>query len=173
MLSLPSAQLILASGVLVSVVAMPSSYASESEDRAALNAAGEAWVDAFNARDADAMVALTTEDVVVLPPNAEPLRGRESVRTIWRRAVASAKANARVSVEETVVSGDYAFRMGEYVYTLPNGVVVERGKFLEVWRHTSDGWRIHRDMFSSNRPLQVPPPGPLPSEPRMDGADAR
>ena len=141
---------------------------AESDDRAQLDAASEAWVAAFNARDADAMVALTTEDVVLLPPNAEPVRGREAVRTIWTRAVASAKADASVTVDETVISGDYAYKTGSYVYTLPNGVVVERGKFLEVWKRTDAGWRIHRDMFSSNLPVRVPVPDPPPSQPRMD-----
>lgn len=142
--------------------------AAQSDDRAALDAATEAWVAAFNARDADAMVALTTEDVVLLPPNAEPIRGQEAVRTIWSRAVASAKAEATVTVDETIISGDYAYKTGAYVYTLPNGVVVERGKFLEIWKRTDEGWRIHRDMFSSNLPVRVPVPDPPPSQPRMD-----
>ena len=142
--------------------------AAQSDDRAALDAATDAWVAAFNARDADAMVALTTEDVLLLPPNAEPIRGQEAVRTIWSRAVASAKAEATVTVDETVIIGDYAYKTGSFVYTLPNGVVVERGKFLEIWKRTDEGWRIHRDMFSSNLPVRVPVPDPPPSQPRMD-----
>ena len=40
--------------------------AAADSDRVALDAATQAWVDAFNARDADAMAALATEDVVLL-----------------------------------------------------------------------------------------------------------
>jgi len=142
--------------------------AAADSDRLALDAATQAWVDAFNARDADAMAALTTEDVVLLPPNADPVRGQEAVRAIWGRAVAGAKAKASVTVAETEIAGEYAWKSGSYVYTLPNGVVVERGKFLEIWKRTDAGWKIHRDMYSSNLPVRIPPPDPPPSQPRMD-----
>ena len=46
----------------------PIALGDEAADRAALEAATQVWINAFNARDADAMIALTTEDVVLLDP---------------------------------------------------------------------------------------------------------
>ena len=139
--------------------------ASEVADRSALDSAQQAWVAAFNAHDADAMVALTTVDIVLLPPNAPPIRGREAVRALWRQAASTAKVHATVTNEETVVIGEFAWSMGAFTHTLPNGVVVSRGKFLEIWQRVDGQWKIHRDMFSGNaatakrkfEPIRDPP----------------
>jgi uncharacterized protein (TIGR02246 family) len=139
-------------------------------DTAALEAATQAWADAFNARDADAMAALTTEDVVLLPPNAEPVRGREAVHATWRLATAKARTQIAVTTEETVIAGDVAWQMGVFAYSLPSGAVVSRGKFLEIWKRVDGQWKIHRDMFSGNAAASRPKfePIPRPNEPVLD-----
>lgn len=144
--------------------------ADDAADRAALDAATQAWVAAFNARDADAMAALTTEDMILLPPNAEPVRGRDAVREVWKQAVSTAKATASISTEETVIAGDIAYKLGSFTYTLPTGTVVGRGKFLEIWKRVDGKWKIHRDMFSGNAPAPKPEITPMPpvQEPRLD-----
>ena len=149
--------------------------ASEVADRSALDAAQQAWVAAFNARDADAMAALTTVDVVLLPPNALPVRGREAVRAVWRQAASTAKAYATVTNEETVMLGEFAWSMGAFTHTLPNGAVVSRGKFVEIWQRVDGQWKIHRDMFSSNAVAEKPKlqPIPRPSEPVLDAPDVK
>ena len=144
--------------------------ADEAADRAALDAAKQAWVAAFNARDADAMAALTTRDIVLLAPNAAPVKGREAVRAIWRQAVSTAKVHATATTEETVIAGDFAWRMGAFTHTLPNGAMVSRGKFLEIWKRIDGRWKLHRDMFSSITAAARPKPAPMPrpSEPVLD-----
>ena len=149
--------------------------ASEVADRSALDAAQQAWVEAFNARDADAMAALTTVDVVLLPPNAPVVRGRDAVHALWRQAASTAKAHATVTNEETVILGEFAWSMGAFTHTLPNGAVVSRGKFLEIWQRVDGEWKIHRDMFSSNAAAAKPKfePIPRPSEPVLDSPDVK
>jgi len=144
--------------------------ASELADRSALDAAQQAWVEAFNARDADAMAALTTVGIVLLPPNAPAVRGRNAVHALWRQAASTAKAHATVVNEETVILGEFAWSMGAFTHTLPNGAVVSRGKFLEIWQLVDGQWKIHRDMYSSNAPTtrRKFEPVPRPSEPVLD-----
>ncbi len=165
--------LALAPALLLGVVG--TAQASEAADRSALDAAQQAWVAAFNAHDADAMVALTTVDIVLLPPNAPPVRGREAVRALWHQAASAAKAHATVTNDETVVIGEFAWSMGAFTHTLPNGVVVSRGKFLEIWQRVDGQWKIHRDMFSGNSPAAKPKfaPIPRPSEPVLDAPDVK
>jgi ketosteroid isomerase-like protein len=144
--------------------------AGEAADRTALDAAQQAWVAAFNARDADAMAALTTADVVLLAPNSPPVRGREAVRALWRQAASTARTHVAAENEETVILGEFAWSMGSFTHTLPNGAVVKRGKFLEIWQRVDGQWKVHRDMFSDNAADAKPgfEPMPRPSEPVLD-----
>jgi ketosteroid isomerase-like protein len=148
--------------------------ADEAADRAALDAAKQAWVAAFNARDADAMAALTTRDIVLLAPNAAPVRGREAVRAVWRQAASTAKVHTTATTEETVIAGGFAWTMGSFTHTLPDGAVVSRGRFLEIWKRVDGQWKMHRDMFSSNAAAAKPKfaPVPRPSEPVLDSSGA-
>jgi ketosteroid isomerase-like protein len=33
-----------------------------------------------------------------------------------------------------------------------NGNKLDEGKVVVIWKKTADGWKMHRDMFSSNKP---------------------
>jgi ketosteroid isomerase-like protein len=144
--------------------------ADEAADRAALDLAKQAWVGAFNARNADAMAEIVTEDIVMLAPNAPPVKGREAVRAVWRQAVSSSKVHATVTTDETVILGQFAWRMGAYTHTLPTGTVVSRGKCLEIWKRVDGQWKMYRYMFSGNEVAPRPKfaPVPRPSEPVLD-----
>jgi len=141
--------------------------ASEASDRAALEAAAQGWVKAFNARDANALVALATADVVLLDPNLAPVSGQAAARTAWQRAVAVAQGQVTAATKEIVIAGDVAWRLGALTHTLPNAAVASRGQSLEIWKRVNGSWKIHRQMSSSIlAPPQLPRP-PL-SEPVLD-----
>jgi ketosteroid isomerase-like protein len=137
-------------------------------ERVSLDRQARAWDDAFERRDAEAMVAMMTDDVIVLPPNAPPVRGREAAAALWRRTLSRPQRALSVTIEETVIVDDYGWRLGQFFHTLPAGRVTGGGKFIEIWQRIDGEWKLHRDMFSSNEPLGVPPPTPLPSQPRLD-----
>lgn len=152
----------------------------EVADRAAIDDASQSWVTAFNARDANAMAQLATEDIVLMPPGSAPVRGWEAAARSWR--VAASKANDRLaaSAEEVVITGDFAWAVGSFTRTLPNGTVVDQGKFLKVWKRVDGRWKIHRDMFSSNlapakrllKPVR-PPDQPVLDETSAGGRSGR
>lgn len=147
----------------------PTAPADEPADRAALEAAAQAWATAFNACDADAMAALATADVVSLEAHAPPASGREAVRAAWRQAASAAKTRIAIASKETAITGGFAWKISALVYTAPGGGVVSRGHLLEIWRKVDGQWKIHRQMSSgelAGRPRLEP--RPVPSEPILD-----
>ncbi len=44
----------------------------------------------------------------------------------------------------------YTTEQGTYEVFDVNNSVLDKGKFLVVWTKTPDGWKMYRDMFSSN-----------------------
>ena len=143
--------------------------AGESADRAAIEAAAQAWAAAFNARDADAMAAIATEDVVLLAPDVAPSSGREAARAAWRLAMPGAGGLLTIVNKETVVMGDFAWKVGAAALTLPDDPMIRRGQLLEIWKRIDGHWKIHRQMSSGIlTPMPAFAPRPVPSGPVTD-----
>jgi ketosteroid isomerase-like protein len=150
----------------------PLALADEAAERAALEAATQAWINAFNARDTDALVALATQDVVLMDPSvAAPVSGRDAARGAWAKAVTAAQGHVTTATKEAVIVGNIAWRIGALTHKLPNGDVVSRGQSLEIWQRVNGGWKIHRQMSSGVLAQLKPVPRRLPTEPILDTPD--
>ena len=155
--------------VLPLVFCAAMAWGDEPADRAALEAASQAWAVAFNARDADGMAALATPDVVSMEANAAPAAGRDAVRAAWLQAACTARSRMTIVTKEIVVAGGIAWKISAVTRAQPGGAVVGRGHLLEIWQKGDGRWKIHRQLSSgelAGRPrLQ---PRPVPSEPVLD-----
>lgn len=114
------------------------------------------WVEAVEAGDAAAIAELYREDGRVMPPNAEPALGRDSVRAFWEEVLQLPGLN--FSFEPTTVrvadSGDIAYAIGTYQlsYNVDEEPVQDAGKYIDLWEKVDGEWRVVADMFSSNLP---------------------
>lgn len=115
-----------------------------------------AWSRAFGEKDTVWIAEHLSSDVRIMPPNAEPLVGRDAVRAWWGEMART--EGLQISWEPTEAhvsaSGDMAYDVGTYEMTLPDGST-DSGKYLVVWVKEGGEWKIAADMFSSNQP----PPG--------------
>jgi len=145
----------------------PLTLADEAADRGALEAAAQAWIKAFNARDVDALAALATDNVVLMDPNVAPVSGQKAAREAWGKALANAKYQLTTATKEAVIAGDVAWRIGALAHTLPNGVV-NHGQSLEIWKRVNGEWKIHRQMSSTILAQPKLLSRPLPSDPVLD-----
>ncbi len=66
----------------------------------------QAWVDAFNRRDADQIASLYTEDAVNHQVANEPVNGREDIRAMFKREFAA--AGMICQIENLFEDGEWA-----------------------------------------------------------------
>lgn len=114
--------------------------------------ANEQLMAAVRAGDPDRAAALYTEDGQVLAPNQETLSGRDAIAGFFR---ATAEMGVRELVLETAeldLLGETIVEIGGYRLLDAGAQAVDAGKYLVVWKHTADGWRLHRDIINSNLP---------------------
>ncbi|MFV1987247.1 MAG: DUF4440 domain-containing protein [Gemmatimonadota bacterium] len=103
------------------------------------------WEAALIAGDPEGAVsAVFTEDALRLPAGEPVVRGRAAIADAL--AGSAALAEARFDLEDIEVDGELAYAAGTYSVRAPEGDPLT-GKFLEVWKRTRDGWRIHRVMW--------------------------
>ena len=53
---------------------------------------------------------------------------------------------------ETERYGDTASEIGRYILEGEGNQVLDRGKYIVIWKREADQWKIHRDIFNTSMP---------------------
>ena len=140
---------VLAVSAIQSAVAAPPAAA-------AIHAADEAWVKAFNTRNPDTMAAQYDAQAVLLPPGAPAVQGQAAIRAFFASMMPEA---TKGGLEFTLgakpaagARGDLGWSSGSYVLKDGAGHVLETGKYLSVSRKIDGKWLYIRDTWNSDSP---------------------
>lgn len=129
-----------------------SAAATDAVGMAVLEAGAALFMEAFNSEDADALAALFTEEGVMLPPNAPAIFGRDAIRAGNREAFAMVDHAIELEDLEIKVEGDLGYKAGRYRVRTKDDQLIDRGKYIEIWRKVDGQWKIHRDIWNSSMP---------------------
>jgi ketosteroid isomerase-like protein len=118
-------------------------------DKSALEAGAVAWMEAFSAKDLDAITAFYAEDAVLLPPSAPAIFGRDAINATLQELFAAGLAIQLEDLEIKVV-GDLGYKAGRYRTTAEDGSLIDRGKYIEIWTKVDGDWVLHRNIWNSS-----------------------
>src|SRR5215510_13589916 len=121
-------------------------------DQQAIRQASTTLESAFNAKDVDKILGLYTENSVFMPPNKPLLRGRASLKGFYDGLLAGGSKDLKITSADVSGHGPLAYESGSY--TMMNGTVPDRGKYLFVFRNMAGNWRIEYTSWSSDLPPQ-------------------
>ena len=103
---------------------------------------------AFFKGDAEALSSIYTEDAEWLVPEAPPIRGRQAIAQAWKGVIGNGGNRVRVETREVQERGDWAYEVGAFTATAPDGAVLNAGKYIVIWQRQPNGdWKTHRDIF--------------------------
>jgi uncharacterized protein (TIGR02246 family) len=132
------------------------------EVRSSIEAVNKQFMEAFSRRDAAAIGLLYAEDAQVLPPGEPPLEGREAIANMWQSFLALPISGIQLQTVDLGTEGDTAWEVGRYTMVGADGAPQEAGKYVVIWKHDESGWKMYRDMWSSNTPAAAPATGAPP-----------
>lgn len=131
-----------------------STFAAE---KSAMEETSRKYEQAYAAADAATLASLYTEGAILLPDDAEMVRGRQAIREFFSAGMGSG-ATIKFTTLQIEGEGDLAFEVGRYDYSVqPEGQDAQEssGKYVVVWRKGTDGvWRAHVDIW--NQTPQAP-----------------
>jgi uncharacterized protein (TIGR02246 family) len=144
---------------VAAMLAMPgATLAQEKQEMAgdhaaAIEAANEAWANAFNAADAAGVAAVYTPDALVMAPGAESVTGTAAIAALFQGAF-DAAPGMTVSLQSAGLedAGDLLVDYGKYVMTAPDGSHADHGSYMAAWRQVDGEWKISRDIWNSSMP---------------------
>lgn len=130
---------------------------AQAPDVEALLSMSPTWEAQYNAGDVDALVALYTEDAVLMPPDLPSLTGVEAMRAIVQSFLDAGLIGSEVPrIEVYGVVGDEAWGAGPFRFFDASGNLVVEGKYVVVYRVVDGAWRIVRHMWNNDAPLPAP-----------------
>jgi ketosteroid isomerase-like protein len=103
----------------------------------------------FAVNDIPGIGACYTEDAQMLVANMEVIVGRPSIQSVFKFTAVQGHT-LEFQTQELDVYGPTAIEIGTYTRKRPHGSIVDRGKYVVVWKRVRDSWLIHRDMFSTS-----------------------
>ncbi|SNC74962.1 conserved hypothetical protein [Hymenobacter gelipurpurascens] len=114
--------------------------------------ANKTFEQTFGKGDGMGMARLYTSDGMLLPTGSEPVQGHEGIAAFWQGAMQMGikEANLR-SVEVEQLNPDTAIEMGNYQLFGHNHQILDHGKYVVVWKHEGNNWKLHRDIWNSSQ----------------------
>lgn len=121
---------------------------------AAIDSVGAAAERAYNEGDVGKIASFFHPELMYSPMGDAPIRGRDSVVAYENRNLPPGATIDFNPIETEVLSGQWAYTMGTAtVRFTPEGATEEQAvtaTYLDVFRHTEDGWKLYRSVLSAN-----------------------
>ena len=121
--------------------------------RAAIEKQNAAFSAAFARGDAAALAAAYTDDAIVLPPDAEMVRGKAGIEALWKGLISAGAKSLALTTVDVQSSGALAVETGTGILKIqPSGAAeqTQSAKYVVVWKRQADGsWKLHRDMWNA------------------------
>lgn len=118
-------------------------------------AANDASLQGHIEKDAKKIVAVYTDDAIVLPPGGvKPIVGIDSIRKYYQQSLAGPGRSVSIKTENIrfdVSSETDATELGRYVIDYQasdtSAVTPIKGEMLIVWKKVDGQWKIYLDMW--------------------------
>jgi len=102
--------------------------------------------------DGAKLADLYAKDGAVMPAGSDLIRGTEAIAKFWQSVLSTGVAAIELKTLDVYGQGTTVTEVGEYVLRAKAGKLLDRGKYIVIWRRQDGQWKLLRDMFSTNVP---------------------
>ncbi|MBB4631065.1 YybH family protein [Sphingosinicella soli] len=108
--------------------------------------------------DHAALPAFFTADTIVLPANKPLAQGRDAAVAFWTAGTSDPARRLRSMFDmvDSLFADGMVIEAGRaqvFLITAGGDQLIDRGKYIVVWKHEGGRWKRHRDIFNSDGPV--------------------
>ncbi len=113
------------------------------------------FADTLQNHDHAALAAFFTADTIVLPANRPLAQGRNAAVAFWTAGTSDPARRLRsiFDMVDSLFAGGMVIEAGRaqvFLITDSGDQLIDRGKYIVVWKHEDERWKRHRDIFNSD-----------------------
>ncbi len=118
----------------------------------AIMAGNGRFMDAFSRGDAEGLASLYTDEGQVLSTGNDVITGKAGIQEFWQALVEMGIKSAKLETLELNEYTDTAVEVGKYTLGGEDGQVLDRGKYIVIWKREDGQWKLHRDILNTSMP---------------------
>ena len=118
--------------------------------RSEIEAANKTLEAAVSRSDGPGVAALYTDNAQVLPAESDFVTGTEAIGQFWQAAFDSGIKGVSLVTLEVENHGDTAYEVGKLELRGADGKVLDRAKYVVIWKKEGTTWKLHRDIWTTS-----------------------
>jgi ketosteroid isomerase-like protein len=113
-------------------------------------AANEVFMERFGQGNSAGVAGLYTEDGQFLPPNSDEVIGKNAIQGAFQGLMDAGIKAIQLETLEVENYGDTASEVGRFTLKDEGDQILDRGKFIVIWKLVAGKWKLHRDIINSS-----------------------
>lgn len=121
--------------------------------------AARSWIENDNEKfaeelkrgDSVAVAAHYTSDAWVMMANSEPAKGKD-IAAVWGQVARMGIKDMKIKTVDLTGNADLLVETGTYELYGEGNKLLDKGKYVVVWKQENGTWKIYRDIGNSNLP---------------------
>jgi len=122
-----------------------------SSAKTSIEAENAKFMDAFKKGDSAAVAANYGPDGMLLPPNSEPVQGT-GIPALWGSFIRMGVKDVKLMTDDVSGNADQLAETGRYEIYAAENKMLDKGKYVVVWKPENGAWKMYRDIWNSSMP---------------------
>ena len=116
-------------------------------------------IDSINAKfneeikrgDSVALASHYSPEALLMFSNSEPIKGKDII-SAWGGVIRSGVKELNLATTDLTGNAELLAETGTYEMKGNNNAVVDKGKYVVVWKQENGEWKLYRDIGNTNMP---------------------
>ncbi|WP_276502348.1 YybH family protein [Terrimonas pollutisoli] len=107
--------------------------------------------ESFRKKDSVAIASYYADDAWMLPPNSDPVKG-SGIVSLWGEFTRMGFSDLKLMTDDVSGNQDQLAETGHYELIGADNKVMDKGKYVVVWKPVNGGWKLYRDIWNTSMP---------------------
>ena len=116
------------------------------------------YMEFYNNGDASGVADLHMDDALVMPPNIDMVKGKESIKKAISDEISAGATNLVFTTLDMYGNEEYVTEVGRFSLNVKNEgeiVMTDSGKYIVLWEQVSkNNWLMKADIWNSDLPIK-------------------
>ncbi|MFO7799227.1 YybH family protein [Rhodohalobacter sp.] len=114
----------------------------------------EIFMETYKKLDPAGMSELYTADAKLLPPNSESVVGSDNLVSYWQAIMDTGISEIKLHTGDVERYGKALVEVSIAELHGEDGELVDKSKYIVIWKQERGTWKMYLDMFNSNMPVE-------------------
>ena len=119
--------------------------------KSGVSAANNKFMESIKNGDSAGVASVYAPDALVMPANSESVSGN-GIPALWGSFIRMGVKEAKLMTDEVIGNAELLAETGKYEIYMDKNKLLDKGKYVVVWKQVDGSWKMYRDIFTTSMP---------------------